>query len=1849
MPRDQDLGYRGNEIVVQPDDYNERVRYTLEQIAPTLNALPEYARALVVERVKADAAKRQDFVTRAKRTAVGAAKAIPGAVLGASKAMAPLGIGTTDPETGMDINHGITAARDANAAEWSTKQQQYEAEDESRAGSRPFLTNMQEGAANMWEGLVGLPGVLEQSEREGTAFETGQAIGDAVVRDTAYLATSPIDASYNDPTRILDLATGTKAAGAGAKAAKFALKGKGFRKAANVAGVAGEFLDPTPDTSRVATAGKKKAPALAEMEAAAKGPVADAGEAARAGLERPVRAETPELADQLELSRAEKAAAYAGKAARSGLMFGALASDVVNPIGAMAIGAAAPFAGKAIGLGARELAKASAKRKHKVSLSNEEASMAAFRAVADPNAQVMPSSQQAVHDVAVDPIHGRQAIETTSMPLAHAAGEGDLRLRPVDPENPDTFDREGIRYDYLQWNNDPKHGGRLEANAEGVDAAREAFTKAGVAERTFREARLGSRAANRTLMDAVGPLSDDAKKQALSARAKEMSRLSAEDDLRAIDKSLEQQPDPTRQAVAAKEAALAGMNEQKLYSMLSIGEKLDRELAVARGAKPQSRLGTRTKRLRLAEAKLAADKKRIAAIEQKAAALGPESAELIEEARNSARKAIYAQSHLDALMSKASPAEKKRRQGLLRRIASAEDKASRSAAFLRVADRDIRLAKEAALAWTEGAPVTAEVLVGLSLIRREAVQASKSILDVSEKLHQLDRSRGKGGWNLREANREITARANAKKLDMAFKKAFSDHIAVEELRGKVGEFSEAKVLREFDALREAQSMLDVIPRKERLLGEAMTSGQLDVNASQRAVDKFSGDINAQLLRDAQLASEAAMQASRASRMGPGRKVRRLTKDEARFVKTSVMKAEVEHLLAGLQTDLAEMVSNPAYQEAVAAGAAARRKAKTKAEALGLTREARAHLGAKRPEGEPAMQRGGQRVFAKLDEDSLGSLAETAAAISELVREMPDIDVNKVLARSLSRSSMIHAMNKRLLGWVSDKFYERLVASGVTPEAIRMTDAYQAQKGKVEIRKGLAAKQFIRRQLEETVVERIQKSDLLAGSEPHILIDLPDGSVFDVGEHIYQAFDALQKDKKVLPGELIKESAEAAFGKMARTYLERKTQMAVANEVARSADIVTDAAGNIAPPAAQMSAFVATYNRGAPGNIVLFDTSNGSAGLQQAIGGSFETVAADALAKYGEVITQEDWMRAKTDLQTHFMPAPESLKNAIASGLAEMGVGLPGDVDIHVRFGYGQSVSTHLDYLNALDQVGNWFVEGLKAMKRGLTVGSTGAVMANMASNVVLLSVMTGRVDIMNQLAKEAQRLRQYEVNGAKFGPGTEVGRRTAALLSTGIGDSSMAHEFGKSKISPGSTKGLVRSAWDAYWNFRVGAYKQVDSLPKLLLSRMQLDELMKDIDSLKPNQIMSLEQGGSSRSVLFRDESGNLRLNGDILSDDQVLRIAAKQATRSAANVLFDFNETGLLLKSLTKSSMPSIFNELGAWFLKALEMPGRQGIVSSAAFFDPSSSYVTNSPHLLAKKAASFARLAVRRQALTAAAREVGNLGSRNISSMLGWQPGSTLLVSPNDAGDGRDINIADMTSANWMTPLLTQAEGVAMVAGAVGDLFNSTLGYDKGYTEAEMAVMAAHQLGGRRFRDYRGLSEEARNRAILIDRRIQRQYEIATGKRDFVSSLMEMTQLTGGLFGDAAKLDDFSWGAKGAMKMLQALLGGDSVHALGLRQDQEDMTRADPEEWTEGQENFFRAAMAGMFRFVGRSRNSVKEINKRVAIEKSAIRKRGKAMFKGLHPDDAILRRKFLEAMVDEAADKARAEVEDKVWAGM
>lgn len=1703
---------------------------------------------------------------------------------------------------------------------------------------RPFSQKVARIVPEMIMGVGAIPGVIADvaSGTPAEAAKTGAELGEAIAGDVASLVMHPLDTIQSRPDMALAAVPTIKAAGALSKAAGAAAKTGS--KLGIAARVAGELLDPTPQAKGAVVRGTEVPRGGAQMHRAQRvadvagelGAAEEAKVMADAGLRRP----TVGVKDLPQMSRAEEVANAVGRGLRRGAVGGLLLGDWVGPIAGAAAGVAAPYVPGALARGAVRLkygdrvrapGEAEAQLERLIGDPNYQTSPVAQAGVEA--VTVDPVHRAQALKTAANPL-------AAGVPQMNPPGTANasVPVRAIDLDfdlaNPTGF---------LKVPEDV--GERVIASeAAALDAAQEAMVQSAEARGLRRRAErlVGERMADpipppkeapdqaKTLMrqqqrlvtterEAAGVAAKTAKDfpagapSAAAAAAADAARL--EHDAAAVAKSLGEQQSAKR---AAKDKSALGLGTQKrrlldlrdranklagrraaiqaardamapdaqvMFDMAVEAEKAavaaeDSWRSIRRGADKEGRAAMR-RVLELEEARAGTGAAAAAAEAEIAEArlayqTKPEGARPTHQERVGQLYDLRdLRAKADAEMEKLAAATKPPSPDAPSPAALTPAEAAAKA--LRNATRSPQKAEAGVAAAAESA--------GVDIDAKAVVEAAR-----------VASAGRKKRYSLSEARAELKARKAAADFDAAVAAPTELEVAADAAAAAAPPGSVHAALNllgatsDNAAIRALARTIGPDARKARRYGIEAT--KVDAEVSRAHARSAAAAANPRLKEG--VASIAADDAAAAARKKAASMRDRLPDEEKKQAlkfaaaerRRLAMQDAVDQLTAAVAKSIADIGIPEITNAAIAAGEARGQAPAAWERARAAARSRREALAGRRPDDAPVLfgREALPLVKTPLSQETMELVGQLASWFMDSgLAKFSDVGevVEMMLHRAANTSSMIHALNPRVLGKVSTDLMAALRAEGITDRAITGSQFFQATAPKRSllgraqnaIGRKTEAEQFLRRYVEDLVVRQVQPSSVEGLHEVVPTFRLPSGKVLRLDDMVNEAIGALGGEG-VNPRDIAADSVKIAINNLTSTYLHEATAGAVRNEVLRGQSLLKDASGRIAQSTLAHDA-IAAHMQGAPANIVLFDPSSTS--LHGVIEGSSPATAAqDILGRYGLVADERSMAAAIHDLQTNFVEVPET--SALHSHITGAATGPGGAADkvwggkVFVRFGYGESVGAHLEALQMMTQASNWLAAANKHARLAFTAGSTGALIANSFSNAMLLAGNYGVLDSGKMLADAVGAIRAFDAGALSGAPA----RKMRSIMGTGIADSSIINDIAITRPSFGSTKPIGEAAWDWWWNLRANAYKQVDSIPKLAVTMRHYDDVLERAGKLGDGKFIQLEQGGGRSSMLTKDAAGQLRLDGRPVSlDSQGLSDAiAKHASRRAADVFFDFSDMGLAFKTL-KQSGAGLIQPLAAWTFKAMEKPNQRGIVGHFLNFDPDSGLVTNDPALLKSKARGLAGVALRRAGWTAALNQVleeserRGLGGpqRETGAKLGYTRGAAVHAVPGSAeaaSRGLPDLVSDVSSMDFTTPLMNQVSLAVWMATKARDILNP---------------------GG----------------SPLEDDPVKLA-KIASGEIGFVRSLAQVLQATGGFEkpfvrlatdqSDKALRTAFRAGmamivgtdGRVALETAAAALGQDGTHLTGVEKG----------------ESAVRYALNGIFRVVGREKNGKAEVER-------------------------------------------------------
>jgi hypothetical protein len=346
------------------------------------------------------------------------------------------------------------------------------------------------------------------------------------------------------------------------------------------------------------------------------------------------------------------------------------------------------------------------------------------------------------------------------------------------------------------------------------------------------------------------------------------------------------------------------------------------------------------------------------------------------------------------------------------------------------------------------------------------------------------------------------------------------------------------------------------------------------------------------------------------------------------------------------------------------------------------------------------------------------------------------------------------------------------------------------------------------------------------------------------------------------------------------------------------------------------------------------------------------------------------------------------------------------------------------------------------MKVMLTAFSVPTWTGNLLSNAFLAFLTEGYwnpfqllTTDMPKAARDLARWREGLANDYEAG-------KWLAFSKSGLMESSVVadvlRDWGTSNAG-----GKVRSAFEDTMKVATTFYAAQDGLAKAAAFSKQYDALNVAINGLGEGEYLKTFVGPDRTKTIMVDKGDFVLLEGDKRvvtspSEPEFQGFVGEAARLSAAARYFDFSQLPGVLRR--RDTMISAFAApLFGWAFKALDAPGKSGMMSAVLGYAPSTSYSTNSPALLNAKAQELAGLAVKRSAIMAVTRaeaEAAEVNPRLADALSYGIPGLS-WIGMGEPKDGV-LNYGEQNNINPFLPTLTLmrlgVQGVTGVMDLVG-----------------------------------------------------------------------------------------------------------------------------------------------------------------------------------------------------------------------
>lgn len=650
-------------------------------------------------------------------------------------------------------------------------------------------------------------------------------------------------------------------------------------------------------------------------------------------------------------------------------------------------------------------------------------------------------------------------------------------------------------------------------------------------------------------------------------------------------------------------------------------------------------------------------------------------------------------------------------------------------------------------------------------------------------------------------------------------------------------------------------------------------------------------------------------------------------------------------------------------------------------------------------------------------ESLFADAIREASVTRMLSVRNRAAVTEALARRLLEGDPKFPMGgdpkKTMMSRFEDSKTMQSIAAGegVTPRVIAERLVKMGAK---------ARKQALRRMIDKHIRDHINTSTI-AGGIRDMNIRIPGGKDVRVSELGGEFWSSLpEAERRKVSAQAVKSLGEG----VARHVQEAATVEAAYRELRRG--MVKARKGMVGPDEDAFQALSVAVRGEMPPNLVSIPGDLKDF-VSSAINNLEETTArVNARLPKGQRVQPSQVFQALEEMEG-YKPVGDALGKAMSERAGQSRISL-GDNKLYGRPGYVDSVGTTFDYLRAMKDFG-FFARMFQHAKVALTAGSMKTWLNNIGSNGVMIAAMTGR-SLPEVYAGMARELNEHykHIKGLDSGRDRQI---TQALMDTGIADSSMIVDLVEGAFQGDPATGRTAKAWRDSWAILKDGYRMGDSIPKMYLSRRMFKVIDDDLRALEPGRTVRLDVGNGRVITVTAEAGGSFKVRDKAgrptqmqIGTEPLDRVIAKAAIRAAADTLFDFNDLPQFVKKLGASrNVFNAFNPFAAWAFKAMELPGKKGLVGHMLSFDPSTRYITDSPILAARRAKRMGALSLRRGALAAVNQSMARQqGSGLLKDLYGYGGANAAMRMDLEAPEDEDrynISYGDdpavMADAQW------------------------------------------------------------------------------------------------------------------------------------------------------------------------------------------------------------------------------------------
>ena len=519
---------------------------------------------------------------------------------------------------------------------------------------------------------------------------------------------------------------------------------------------------------------------------------------------------------------------------------------------------------------------------------------------------------------------------------------------------------------------------------------------------------------------------------------------------------------------------------------------------------------------------------------------------------------------------------------------------------------------------------------------------------------------------------------------------------------------------------------------------------------------------------------------------------------------------------------------------------------------------------------------------------------------------------------------------------------------------------------------------------------------------HALGPEPAGLVLKIGDKRFNAQDMLRHLKETMDPAMRAEMEAGALRRVA-THLGLQVEAAhvaqsVMNQVNRFR-VPIEGGQHRTVPAVEVASRVLNTNEPSP-LITTFDaaTVNPKApGMGDIILANPEAFAAEVGAAGGKPVT----LQQVIDLGKHFQEDYITMPAEIRAFLDEAAV--RGDIPrlpqgpLQIRKGFAETMGSHIEVLNAMKQAHSFVNMMTRRAKLGLTAFRIGTHINNITSNLVYQGLRLGMdpLSVAFEWAKTGREWVRFLREPQAFTGADLMMRR--GIGKTGVVDTHAIEPEMQSMGFAPAGMGRARAFLKKAGQKAQRAYRAGDAIPKLHDAERTFRYIDDKLQQLGEGMWIEMDFGKGRKIRLTKGQNGVLTAGSKTYrpGTQAYADVVAKVAVKPGLDIFFDYGDLPLYHKKLRGIAIVGAGSPFFSWTWKAMDLPGKKGLVGHLYDFDGGAMLRSNDPKINMGQAEAAAKMGAKRLAVINMNRAALDPRREGLRPLLGHNPREQGLVN--------------------------------------------------------------------------------------------------------------------------------------------------------------------------------------------------------------------------------------------------------------